>query len=207
MFEAMAHFAVEPFAAYFALGEMPKSSDRPAPRPGLHPAHGGRPAARDPPVLAREVLAGTDRPRSRRASSSMDARFAERLARIQNYEALGQELDRRFRKRPLADWADSPVGERRALRADQRHRRGRERPAGAPPRARRAGRGGAIEGGREAVRPALQFDGKRATSVTARAAPQPAWRCDPRGARSETAAGRAAPSDGIARRAQDDPHG
>jgi crotonobetainyl-CoA:carnitine CoA-transferase CaiB-like acyl-CoA transferase len=29
MFEAMAHFAVEPFAAYFALGEAPKSSDRP----------------------------------------------------------------------------------------------------------------------------------------------------------------------------------
>src|SRR6185369_11114456 len=29
MFEAMAHFAVEPFAAFFALGEVPKSSDRP----------------------------------------------------------------------------------------------------------------------------------------------------------------------------------
>jgi crotonobetainyl-CoA:carnitine CoA-transferase CaiB-like acyl-CoA transferase len=29
MFEAMAHFAVEPFAAWFALGEAPRSSDRP----------------------------------------------------------------------------------------------------------------------------------------------------------------------------------
>ena len=29
MLEAMAHFAVEPFAAYFALGDVPKSSDRP----------------------------------------------------------------------------------------------------------------------------------------------------------------------------------
>ncbi len=29
MLEAMAHFAVEPFAAYFALGTVPKSSDRP----------------------------------------------------------------------------------------------------------------------------------------------------------------------------------
>src|SRR5579862_2422551 len=29
MLEAMAHFAVEPFAAYFALGEIPSSADRP----------------------------------------------------------------------------------------------------------------------------------------------------------------------------------
>ena len=29
MLEAMAHFAVEPFAAFFALGQVPKSSDRP----------------------------------------------------------------------------------------------------------------------------------------------------------------------------------
>jgi len=29
MLEAMAHFAVEPFAAYFALGVAPRSSDRP----------------------------------------------------------------------------------------------------------------------------------------------------------------------------------
>src|ERR1039458_10164818 len=29
MLEAMAHFAVEPFAAYFALGETPTSADRP----------------------------------------------------------------------------------------------------------------------------------------------------------------------------------
>ena len=29
MLEAMAHFAVEPYAAYFALGQVPQSSDRP----------------------------------------------------------------------------------------------------------------------------------------------------------------------------------
>src|SRR6187549_2552220 len=29
MLEAMAHFAVEPFAAFFALGQVPRSSDRP----------------------------------------------------------------------------------------------------------------------------------------------------------------------------------
>ena len=29
MLEAMTHFAVEPFAAYFALGKVPKSADRP----------------------------------------------------------------------------------------------------------------------------------------------------------------------------------
>ena len=30
-----------------------------------------------------------------------DPRFSERLARISNYEALGEELDQRFRRRPL----------------------------------------------------------------------------------------------------------
>src|ERR1700748_3336129 len=29
MLEAMAHFAVEPFAAFFALGQIPTSADRP----------------------------------------------------------------------------------------------------------------------------------------------------------------------------------
>ena len=39
MLEAMAHFAVEPFAAFFALGAVPKSSRSSAPGAGLHPAH------------------------------------------------------------------------------------------------------------------------------------------------------------------------
>src|SRR4026209_422716 len=105
MFEAMAHFAVEPFAAYFALGETPKSSDRPR----LAQAYILRTA--DDRLLAIHLsslekfwqgLLNAIEP----AELGRDGRFSERLARIQNYEARGQELDRRFRRRPLADWAD-----------------------------------------------------------------------------------------------------
>ena len=59
MLEAMAHFAVEPFAAFFALGVAPKSSRSAAPGAGVHPAHRRRPAHRDSPVVAGEILAGT----------------------------------------------------------------------------------------------------------------------------------------------------
>jgi crotonobetainyl-CoA:carnitine CoA-transferase CaiB-like acyl-CoA transferase len=164
MFEAMAHFAVEPFAAYFALGETPKSSDRPR----LAQAYILRTA--DDRLLAihlsslekfwRGLMTAIEA-----AELGTDARFSERLARIQNYEALGQELDRRFRRRPLADWADrlsandvpfAPINGIDAVVND--------------PQARHLGLvvpvEGAIEGGLEAVRPALQFDGKRATSVS-----------------------------------------
>ena len=55
MLEAMAHFAVEPFAAYFALGEVPKSSDRPR----LAQAH-----------ILRTATSGCSRSTSRRSRSS-----------------------------------------------------------------------------------------------------------------------------------------
>ena len=60
---------VEPFAAYFALGEAPKSSEPARLRAGLHPAHGGRTPAGDSPLLAREILVEPHDPRSRRRSS------------------------------------------------------------------------------------------------------------------------------------------
>jgi crotonobetainyl-CoA:carnitine CoA-transferase CaiB-like acyl-CoA transferase len=164
MFEAMAHFAVEPFAAYFALGETPKSSDRPR----LAQAYILRTA--DDRLLAIH-LSSLEKfwqglmTAIEAAELGTDARFSERLARIQNYEALGQELDRRFRRRPLADWADrlsandvpfAPINGIDAVVND--------------PQALHLGLvvpvEGAIEGGREAVRPALQYDGKRATSVS-----------------------------------------
>jgi len=167
MFEAMAHFAVEPFAAWFALGEAPKSSDRPR----LAQAYILRTA--DERLLAIHLSSlekfwsglttALEAPELR-----ADARFSERLARIRHYEALGAELDRRFRARPLADWVDrlsandvpfAPINGVDAVVED--------------PQARHLGLivpvEAGIEGGREAVRPAVQFDGRRATSV--RAAP------------------------------------
>lgn len=165
MFEAMAHFAVEPFAAYFALGEAPKSSDRPR--------------------LAQAYIlrTGDDRLLAIHLSSlekfwnglttaleagelGTDARFSERLARIRNYEALGAELDRRFRTRPLADWAarlsanDVPFAPINGIDAVVNDPQAKHLGLVVPVEA-------AIEGGREAVRPALQFDGRRATSVLA----------------------------------------
>jgi crotonobetainyl-CoA:carnitine CoA-transferase CaiB-like acyl-CoA transferase len=165
MFEAMAHFAVEPFAAWFALGEVPKSSDRPR----LAQAYILRTA--DERLLAIHLsslekfwtglLTALEAP-----ELGADPRFSERLLRIQNYEALGAELDARFRRHALAHWVDrlsgndvpfAPINGVDAVVDD--------------PQARHLGLvvpvEDATEGGREAVRPALQFDGRRATSVTA----------------------------------------
>jgi crotonobetainyl-CoA:carnitine CoA-transferase CaiB-like acyl-CoA transferase len=105
MLEAMAHFAVEPFAAFFALNSTPTSSDRPrlAQAYILRTADGrliaihlsslakfwdGLVAALNAPELARDV------------------RFNPRTARIANYEALNEELDRRFAQHDLAHWIE-----------------------------------------------------------------------------------------------------
>ena len=198
MFEAMAHFAVEPFAAYFALGEVPKSSDRPR----LAQAYILRTA--DDRLLAIH-LSSLEKfwqgliTALEAGELKDDPRFGERLARIKNYEALGEELDRRFRKRALADWADrlsandvpfAPINGIDSVVND--------------PQARHLGLvvpvESAREGGREAVRPALQFDGKRATSVTA----APLLNQHGDAIRASLARERgwpAAPLDGIARRA------
>ena len=105
MLEAMMHFAVEPFAAYFALGKAPTSADRPrlAQAYILRTADGrlivlhlsslekfwtGLVAALDAPQLAH------------------DPRFHTRQARIANYEALRSELMTRFEAKNLAHWAD-----------------------------------------------------------------------------------------------------
>jgi len=165
MFEAMAHFAVEPFAAYFALGEVPKSSDRPR----LAQAYILRTA--DDRLLA--IHLSSLEKFWQGLTTAIDAehlrddpRFSSRLARIDNYEALGEELNRQFCKRPLAVWVAllskhdvpfAPINGIDAVVDD--------------PQARHLGLVVPVEdvreGGREAVRPALQFDGKRATAVTA----------------------------------------
>jgi crotonobetainyl-CoA:carnitine CoA-transferase CaiB-like acyl-CoA transferase len=105
MLEAMAHFAVEPFAAFFALGNTPTSSDRPrlaqayilrtadARLVAIHLSSlekfwDGLVAALNAPELAR------------------DERFNPRTARIANYEALNEELDRRFAQYDLSYWIE-----------------------------------------------------------------------------------------------------
>jgi crotonobetainyl-CoA:carnitine CoA-transferase CaiB-like acyl-CoA transferase len=162
MLEAMAHFAVEPFAAFFAIGDVPRSSDRPrlAQAYILHTADGGLIAIHLSSLekfwhgLTRAI--GSD-------ELAGDPRFATRQARIDSYEALGAELDRHFAQHPGQYWierlgandvpfapihrVDEVVDDPQVIHLDlivpveQAH------------------------GGAHAVRPAIQFDGDRAASV------------------------------------------
>jgi crotonobetainyl-CoA:carnitine CoA-transferase CaiB-like acyl-CoA transferase len=103
MLEAMAHFAVEPFAAFFALGVIPRSSDRPR----LAQAYILKTA--DGKLIAihlsslekfwKGLVTALDD-----ADFSRDARFNTRQGRIDNYEVLRAELTVRFAKQPLAHW-------------------------------------------------------------------------------------------------------
>ena len=105
MLEAMAHFAVEPFAAFFALGDTPTSSDRPR----LAQAYILRTA--DARLIAIHLsslekfwdglIEALGAPELAR-----DGRFNPRTARIANYEALNEELDRRFSQHGLDHWIE-----------------------------------------------------------------------------------------------------
>ena len=166
MLEAMAHFAVEPFAAFFATGQTPTSADRPrlAQAYILHTADArlialhlsslekfweGLVAALEAPELAR------------------DARFNSRERRIAEYESLRLELDARFARQPLVHWVErlraqdvphAPVNRIDEVVHDpQVEHLGVIVPVEAPHAAK------------QSVRPAFQFDGVRARSV--RAAP------------------------------------
>jgi len=105
MLEAMAHFAVEPFAAFFALGTTPTSSDRPR----LAQAYILRTA--DQRLIAIH-LSSLDKFWDGLVSAlqapelGSDPRFCTRQARITHYEALNAELDQRFSRQLLAHWVE-----------------------------------------------------------------------------------------------------
>ncbi len=164
MLEAMAHFAVEPFAAFFALGQTPTSADRPR----LAQAYILRTA--DQRLIAihlsslekfwQGLVAALAAPELAR-----DPRFNPRERRVAEYEALRLELDTRFVREPLSYWVGrlqandvpyAPVNRIDDVVVDPQIRHlGIIVPVEAPHAAR------------EAVRPALQFNGRRATSVSA----------------------------------------
>ena len=166
MLEAMAHFALEPFAAFFALGETPKSSDRPR----LAQAYILRTSDRR---LVAIHLSSLEKFWQGLVSAigdpalGADARFGTRQARIDHYEALGTELDAQFSRQPLAHWSrvlgehDVPFapinGIDQVVNDPQVRHLGLIVPTQAP------------HGADRAVRPAVQFGGKRAAHV--RAAP------------------------------------
>ena len=166
MLEAMAHFAVEPFAAFFALGSNPTSSDRPR----LAQAYILRTA--DDRLIALHLsslekfwnglVTAVEAP-----ALAGDPRFSTRAGRIANYEALGAELGARFSTSSLAVWAErlgsndvpfAPVQSIDGVIEDPQVKHlGLIVPVVSP------------HGGERAVRPAVQFAGERVESV--RAAP------------------------------------
>jgi len=162
MLEAMAHFAVEPFAAFFALGRAPRFSDRPR----LAQAHILRTSDGGLIALHLSSLEKFWQELTLAVGSKAlveDQRFLTRQSRIDNYEALGAALDAEFSRRPLAEWLE-------AL--------GRRDVPFAPiqgisdvvddPQVRELGLIVPVEGahgGTRAVRPAIQFGGERAASV------------------------------------------
>jgi len=168
MLEAMAHFAVEPFTAFFALGQTPSSSDRPR----LAQAYILRTA--DERLIAihlsslekfwEGLVAALEAPELGR-----DSRFNPRERRIAEYEALQQELEARFALQPLAHWVqrlhEQDVPHAPVNRIDE---------VVHDPQVEHLGIVVPIEeaayGARQSVRPALQFDGVHARSV--RAAPE-----------------------------------
>ena len=167
MLEAMAHFAVEPFAAFFALGRVPTSNDRPrlAQAYILRTAD-GRLVALHLSSLEKfwnGLVAAVELP-----TLASDPRFNTRLLRIENYESLGRELDAAFSRQPLAVWVErlgrndvpfAPVQAIDDVIAD--------------PQVNHLGLIVPVEsahGGAHAIRPPVQFGGQRATSV--RAAPR-----------------------------------
>jgi crotonobetainyl-CoA:carnitine CoA-transferase CaiB-like acyl-CoA transferase len=163
MLEAMAHFAVEPFAAFFALDRAPQSSDRPrlAQAYILRTADGGLIAIHLSSLekFWEGLVAALAAP-----TLGNDQRFRTRQARIDNYEALGALLDAQFSQHPLQHWIERLGGNDVPFapinRIDQ---------VVQDPQVRHLGLCVPVEGahgGKQAVRPAVQFDGQRAAHVT-----------------------------------------
>jgi crotonobetainyl-CoA:carnitine CoA-transferase CaiB-like acyl-CoA transferase len=165
MLEAMAHFVVEPFAAFFALGETPKSTDRPrlAQAYILRTADGGLIAIH---LSSLEKFWHGLTTALDAADLAADPRFSTRQGRIDNYEALGAELDARFARKPASYWVErlgshdvpfAPInGIDDVVEDPQVHHLGLVVPVAGP-----------VHGGARAVRPAIQYDGTRAAAVTA----------------------------------------
>ncbi|MGO9930828.1 MAG: CaiB/BaiF CoA transferase family protein [Steroidobacteraceae bacterium] len=164
MLEAMAHFAVEPFAAFFALDETPASSDRPR----LAQAYILRTA--DQRLIAIH-LSSLDKfwegliDALNAPELAADERFSTRQARIKYYELLNVALDQRFSRHDLAHWVDrlghndvpyAPINTIDEVVKDlQVKHLGLIVPVEAP------------HGGARAVRPPVQFAGVRSTAVCA----------------------------------------
>ena len=164
MLEAMAHFAVEPFAAFFALDRAPQSSDRPrlAQAYILRTADGGLIAIHlsslekfwEGLVSAldcvddRRAMSASARARSASTTTKRSARSSTRSSRAIRC-STGPSGSERTMCRSRRSIASTQVVQ--------------------DPQVRHLGLVVPVErahGGKQAVRPAVQFDGARATHVT-----------------------------------------
>jgi crotonobetainyl-CoA:carnitine CoA-transferase CaiB-like acyl-CoA transferase len=164
MLEAMTHFAVEPFAAFFALKQTPTSADRPR----LAQAYILR--TQDERLIAihlsslekfwQALVAALEAP-----ELASDPRFHTRQQRIAEYEALRLELDTRFVRHPLDYWM------KRLEAKDVPHAAvNRIDDVIHDPQVEYLGIVVPVSGAHSApfaVRPAVQFDGTRARTVSA----------------------------------------
>ena len=164
MLEAMAHFAVEPFAAFFALGSIPRSNDRPrlAQAYILRTADGGLIAIHLSSIekFWSGLVAALVAP-----ALAEDLRFRDRLSRIANYEALNEELAKLFSHHSLAELArrlgenDVPYAPINTVDEVVRDPQVTHLDLIVPTHA--------SQGAAQAVRPAVQFDGRHAMQVFA----------------------------------------
>jgi crotonobetainyl-CoA:carnitine CoA-transferase CaiB-like acyl-CoA transferase len=165
MLEAITHFAVEPFTAFFALGDVPQSSDRPRlAQAYILKAKDGKFLATHLSSLEKfwtNITAALDA-----VSLRTDPRFSERSRRINNYEELNQELNRRFGERTLAEWqprfenCDVPFAAVNNVEDATNDPQVKHLGLVVPVEERR-------QGASNAIRPALGFDGKRSESLYA----------------------------------------
>lgn len=165
MLEAMMHFAIEPFTGYLALGDVPTALDRPK----LAQAYVIR--CGDGALIAihmssiekfwDNLVTAIDG-----AALAADPRFAQRQGRIDNYDALLAELNAVFSRLPRAHWLerlagfDLPFGPVNSIPDALDDPQARHLDMVVPVAERR-------EGARQAIRPAFNFDGEHARSVTA----------------------------------------
>jgi crotonobetainyl-CoA:carnitine CoA-transferase CaiB-like acyl-CoA transferase len=106
MVAAMAHFSIEQYHRYFATGEVPGPSDRGRVSQSFALACGdGKLIAihLSSPAKFWEGLVAA----SGRADLARDPRFATRMDRVRNHEALAEALRPIFAARPRAEWLRS----------------------------------------------------------------------------------------------------
>ncbi len=165
MLEAMMHFSVEPFAGYFALGEIPKGTDRPRlAQAFIVRCRDGRLFAFHLSSLDKFWDALIEATGARQLAD--DPRFSVRQSRIDNYRELSAALDAIFSAHDRDYWVarfqgfDVPFGPVNSIPEAVEDLQVAHLGMIVPVAER-------SEGAIRAVRPAFTFDGERATEVNA----------------------------------------